>query len=120
MFSKTLYVQVRENQFQVRNVIDGRSVQQHAKMVFSHPRMLIGDFTVAEMALSAVLSEAKGSCFVLKTNVLIHPLENIAGGLTQVEERVLLELAKMAGASKVILWTGELLSDQEVLAKFSG
>ena len=47
--------------------------------------------------------------------ILIHPLEMVEGGLSQVEQRVLLELAVGAGGSKVALWVGHELSDREVL-----
>lgn len=44
-------------------------------------------------------------------------MERCEGGLSQVEERVLHELAAGAGARKVVVWVGAELSDGEVLAK---
>jgi len=41
----------------------------------------------------------------------------IEGGLSQVEERVLRELAAGAGARKVFVWVGHELSDQEVIQR---
>ena len=114
MFEKTLYVQVRENQFQVRNVDTARSIQRKASPGFSHQRMLVGNFTAAQECLKTVLSDARGSGFVLRTSVVIHPLEKVEGGLTQVEERLFHELAVGAGASKVLVWVGAQLSDAEV------
>jgi rod shape-determining protein MreB len=52
--------------------------------------------------------------------VVIHPLEKIEGGLSQVEERLFHELAVGAGASKVVVWAGAPLSDAEVAAKLQG
>ena len=120
MFTKVLYVQVRENQFQIRNVDDARSVQRHANPAFSSQRKLVDNFAAALQCLKAALSEARGSGFVLSTTVVIHPLEKIDGGLTQVEERLLRELAIGAGASKVIVWVGAPLSDAEVMLKIKG
>lgn len=120
MFSKPLYVQVRENQFLVRNINDSRSIQKRAAPGFSHPRMLVGDFTVAQACLKSLLSEARGSGFVMTTPVVIHPLEKVEGGLTQVEERLFQELAVGAGASKVVVWVGGPLSDIEVMSKLNG
>jgi rod shape-determining protein MreB len=120
MFTKSLYVQVRENQFQVRNVDDSSSIQRNATPGFSHQRMLVGNFTAAQDCLKAAISEARGSGFALLTSVVIHPLEKIEGGLTQVEERLFHELAVGAGAAKVFVWDGAPLSDAEVISKIKG
>jgi len=120
MLTKSLYVQVRENQFQVRNVEDARSVQRHATPAFSSHGKLIEDFRAALACLKPALSEARGSGFALSTAVVIHPLERIGETLTQVEERLFRELAIGAGATKVIVWVGAPLSDAEVKAKING
>lgn len=82
--------------------------------------MLIGDFSAAQECLKLALSEARGSGFALMTSVVIHPLEKIEGGLTQVEERLFHALAIGAGASKVFVWVGAPLSDTEVMSKIKG
>jgi len=120
MFSKSLYVQVRENEIRVRNIDNTRSFERKASPAFSHPRMLVGNFTAAQECLKEAISEARGSGFALATAVVIHPLERIDGGLTQVEERLFHELAVGAGASKVVVWVGALLSDGEVISKLKG
>ena len=117
MFRRTLYVQVRENRFDIRNVDDGRSFHAVASPPFSHPRMLVGDFTAAEACLKALVVETRGSGLVLKTDMLIHPMERLEGGLTQIESRVFEELAAGAGASRVVVWSGAPLGDAEVAAK---
>ena len=43
----------------------------------------------------------------------------MTGGLTQIQERVLYELAHGAGAGKVFVWLGLDLSDEEVKAKLA-
>lgn len=94
MFTKNFYIQIRENQIDIRNVKTAESFQEQSE--FSHPRMLIGNFT----------------------KVVVHPLDKVEGGLSQIEERVLRELAiGSGGASKVVVWTGAKLSDSEVIAK---
>lgn len=120
MFAKSLYVQIREDHIQVRNIDDPRSLQKNASSAFSHPRMLVGNFTAAQECLKKAVSEARGSGFALTTAVVIHPLERIDGGLTQIEERVFHELAIGAGASKVVVWVGAPLSDAEVTSKLRG
>jgi rod shape-determining protein MreB len=120
MFSKPLYVQIRENRFRVRNINAARDVERRADPGFSHPRALVGDFTAAEVCLKGVLSEARGSGLALSTPVVIHPLEGVEGGLTQLEERTFRALAMGAGASKVVVWAGPALSDAEVLSLLRG
>jgi len=117
MFTKSLYVQVRENQFQIWNVNDARSVQRRANPAFSNQRTLVDNFAAAQQCLKAALSEARGPGFVLSTRVVIHPLEKIDGDLTQDEERLFFELAIGAGASRAIVWVGPPLSDAEVMSK---
>jgi rod shape-determining protein MreB len=111
-----LYVQIRPDRFIVRNTGDGRVVDRTAASAFSHPRTLVGNFTTAEALLKELVSEAKGG-FVLKTDILIHPLERVDGGLTQIEERALHELAVGSGASKVLVWVGSALTDADVIEK---
>lgn len=120
MFAKPMYVQIRENQFLVRNINDSRSFQKKAAAGFSHQRMLVGNFTAAQECLKSLLSEARGSGLAFSTPVVIHPLERIEGGLTQVEERLFHELALGAGASRVVVWVGGPLSDVEVMSKLDG
>ena len=82
--------------------------------------MLVGNFTAAQSCLKSLLAQARGSGFALSVVVLIHPLEKIEGGLSQVEERLFRELAVGAGASKVLVWIGATLSDSEVIEKLKG
>jgi len=116
MLKAALYVQIRPDRFIVRNTADGRTLDRMAASTFSHPRTLIGNFTTAETLLKAMVSEVKGN-FVLRTDILVHPLERIERGLTQIEERALQELAMGSGASKALVWVGSVLTDAEVLEK---
>lgn len=118
MFSKPLYIQVRRNEFQVRNLTTSRTQQKQATPEFSHPRMLVGNFTAAQACLTTLIAETRG--LALFTPAVIHPLATLEGGLSQVEERLFQELARGAGASKVIVWVGAPLSDAEVLVKLRG
>jgi rod shape-determining protein MreB len=83
---------------------------------FGHPRSLVSDFTVAEQLLKTVVRQVLGSAlFRPAPRIVIHPLGDPAGGFTQIERRAIREMAIGAGASKVIVWVGRNLSDQEVL-----
>jgi rod shape-determining protein MreB len=46
--------------------------------------------------------------------VVLHPRIDPEGGFTQIELRALHELALGSGASKVIIWKGRELQDQEL------
>ena len=55
----------------------------------------------------------KGSKLFHTTRMLMHPMERLEGGLTQIERRVLHEMALTAGAGKVAIWEGHVLTDNE-------
>ena len=114
MFKSILYVQVRADRMTVRKVGDGQSIDRMAPQPFSHPRTLLANFVNAEAFLKSLVGEVKGG-FLLRPSILIHAMERLDGGLTQIEERAFHELGMGAGASKVKVWSGPTaLSDAEV------
>ncbi len=121
LFTNTVYVKVRSNQYDLRHVERGKSASVTATSPFTTDRMLIGQFTEAEKTLKSGLNKLfEERWFTPKPNIIIHPLEKTEGGLSQVEERVLLEVAAGAGARRTIVWVGHELSDQEALSKSGG
>jgi rod shape-determining protein MreB len=112
-----LYVQVRPDRFIVRKVGEGQTVDRMAPQAFSHPRTLLGNFTNAESFLRTLVAEVTGSSlFRVKPHILLHPLERVDGGLTQIEERAFQELGIGAGAATVKVWSGSTaLSDAAVM-----
>ena len=117
MFTTYLYMRIGVNRIQMRNISNGESVDLFAETSFSHSRMLIGNFTEAQVLIKKAVASAKGSGLQLFLRILIHPTELVTGGLTQIEERVLYELAHGAGAGKAFIWLGPALSDEEVKSK---
>ena len=89
---------------------------------FDHPRSIISDFTVAEKTLQYFFRELiKNEIIRVSPIVVMHVLDKIDGGLTQVEIRALQELAAGAGAREAYVWTGRELMDYEfVCKKFPG
>jgi len=78
---------------------------------FSHPRMLVSDFGNAERVLTHAIREVHQAQFIAPSPVVImHPLDKLEGGLTDVECRVFRELAMGAGAREVHLHVGNPLS----------
>jgi rod shape-determining protein MreB and related proteins len=117
-FANTLYVQVKKNQFRVRNLETNRSAVFDADPPFTTARLLIGEFVAAESLLKRALRETSGKGFFsVAPRVVIHPLEMTEGGLSEIEKRVMQEVAIGAGASKVVVWTGPELADHAVREK---
>jgi hypothetical protein len=120
-FANPLYVRVRKNQLRVRNLVSSQETPFYGVPPFTTARLLIGQFQAAESVLKRAVKEmSRGGLFAVSPQVLIQPLEMIEGGLSEVEERVLREVAIGAGASKVVVWVGRELSDTEAREKLNG
>jgi len=115
-FRTDLYVRIYLDRLLVRNVRTGQSVEVRPPGGFSHPRALIGKFTVAEPALKQAVAQLRGR-MSLATRILLHPCERVEGGLNEIEERVFHELGRGAGANKVVQWLGAELDDAGVIAR---
>lgn len=113
MFSQdSIHVQVFRSKFIVTNVDSGESTEISRDQSHASPRMLIADFTMAQCQLKeAVKSVRRG---LRAPAVLIHPMELIEGGVTQVEYRTFVELCLGAGASKASVYSGESLSSEGI------
>jgi rod shape-determining protein MreB len=114
LFRADLYVRISTDKIEVRNVLTGRSSAQVADPPFTTERLLVGQFLVADALLKRVVMEAVGRSPFLSKRFLMHQVEKAEGGLSQVEERVLLELAAGSGAKRIEVWLGRTLSDAEV------
>ena len=120
-FESTVYVLVRKNHFRVRHIESNSEASFEAQPPFTTTRLLVGQFGVAESLLKRALKQvSKAGLLSVAPHVVIQPLEMVEGGLSEVEERVLREVAMGAGASKVVVWVGARLSDAEVKAKLEG
>lgn len=89
---------------------------------FDHPRLIVSDFVIAEAALRYFVRKlVRNRLFRSSPVVVVHVLETLDGGLTQVEIRALQELALAAGAREAYVWTGRELTDREFeTRKFPG
>ena len=143
MIGKRLYVRIHRDWLQVRDVKNGIEVKEPALLAlslparkilgsgtealalrarpdvlvvnpFGHPRSPFSDFTVAELLLKAFLDKLGAGKFPgveLIVTSLVEPLE---GDITQVEIRVMKELALGAGTRRVVVWSGPQLTDEQV------
>ena len=77
---------------------------------FSHPRMLLVDFMCAEKLLRYMLrSVYKIGWFTPAPIMIIHPMEKLDGGLTEIEIRAWSELGLSTGVRKAVVYTGPTL-----------
>lgn len=73
---------------------------------FSHTRSFIGNFMLAEKILQHGIFTLNNSKLRAAPRVIMHQLEKTDGGLSDIEERVLRELAIGMGAREVLIHTG--------------
>jgi actin-like ATPase involved in cell morphogenesis len=121
MFSRflanTIYVQVRKNTFRLRHIEGKKEREISAQKPFTTTRLLVGQFQEAESLLRKAIQEiSNGSLFQVSPVIVIHPIEMVEGGLSEVEERALRELAMSSGARSVFVHIGAPLTDSEVVS----
>ncbi len=78
---------------------------------FSHPRTLISNFVAAQKLLQYIIHSLSKQKFLLFSPlIVIHPMEKLEGGLTQIEFRAFKELALGAGSRESVVYLGPELS----------
>ena len=112
-FVHILYIQIWEHRIRITRFPDGEVFERTPPTdinPFSHPRTLLSDFTHAEAFIHQCILETGGNRLA-KTSpiVVMHPMEKLDGGLTQIERRAFLELGYGAGAREVHVHTGPAL-----------
>lgn len=111
-FNRTVYVQLRVNQVLVRVSGSADEVKVAAKAPFSGARMLVADPDAARATIGRALRDAMPPG--LAPVLVVHPLEQLDGGLSLLEGRALEEIGYALGARKVVVVTGDPLTDAEV------
>jgi rod shape-determining protein MreB len=82
---------------------------------FNHPRIIIGDFSLAEKTLIYFLKKILHNKIIRPSPVMvIHIKDKLEGGLSGIEERALMELGTGAGAREVHIWQGKDLTDEDI------
>jgi rod shape-determining protein MreB and related proteins len=115
MLSPTLYVKIKRNRFEVRCLDSGETLVREAVTPFTTERILVGQFDTATDVLKPIFRQlSKVLFFTSRPKVLMHQVEMAEGGLSEVEERVLVELAFRCGARNIKAYTGEDLGDAQV------
>jgi rod shape-determining protein MreB len=84
---------------------------------FEHPRIVIADFSCASKLLQYGLHQLTRFKWISPSPILIiQPVMELTGGLSEIENRALLELGESSGARKTLIHCGKTLSDPEVVA----
>ncbi len=81
---------------------------------FDHPRSCIRDFEIASATLRYFIRRVINRKAFVRPIIIMHPLEKIEGGLTEIEHRALRDLAELVGARDSFVWTGRVLDIQEI------
>lgn len=97
-------MEVKAEIFENRIVLTakGSTVTVQPKVPFTTTRLLVGTFVPAVECMKEGLTNVGATgIFKMKPKLLIYPRAMTEGGLSEVEERCLLEVGYAAGAGKV-------------------
>lgn len=116
-----IYIKIYENKLVAKNLsTNGIWESIYPEADFTTERLLVGNFSEADKALTKLVKNILEKGIISKTpQLIIHPLEKVEGGLSQVEERIFIELGRGAGAQKITLHIGSELSDSEAIQLIS-
>lgn len=119
------YLTIHTDLMTLRELKSGTEVSQTGK--FSTSRILIGDFYLAEFIVRQLVTQLGFHVtlpFIRSHNIVVQPLSQSEGGLSDVEERVILEVVSSGFNNKtkklIISQNEHPLTDQqlhELLAK---
>ena len=112
---RTLYVQIRKDNICVRDIETKIEHRAAANGSFTTKRLLIGEFTRAEVTFKGALEQFDVSWFSAAPIMVVHPMEMVDDGISGIERRVLQELAAAVGARRVVIHVGATLDDHGVL-----
>ena len=110
--SRTCLVRVSRNRMAFRHIESGRELSLDPDRPFTDLRMLIAGFSAAQHVLRQGVLKCAGR-FGLAPVIVLYPSEMTEGGLSESEERLLLDLGYGVGAQFVAVVMNEL-SDSEV------
>jgi rod shape-determining protein MreB and related proteins len=112
-FGRTLYICLRRNQITMRHIESGRETTLNAEVSFSNARLLVAQSTlVTRLMQEGMQSVLPG--FGIAPAIVMHPLEMVEDGISEVEETSLTEIGYVLGAREVVVVTGPVLSDEQV------
>ena len=118
-----VYIKMYVNRVEVMDLRSGESLTKATNDgEFSNDRLVVANFQVAEALVRLVLKDLLKLRSFLQPSlrVVIQQMEKLEGGLSQIEIRVLRDLAEVAGASHVaVIEIARPLSQQEALSELN-
>ncbi|MFY7672578.1 hypothetical protein ACOSP6_15960 [Tenacibaculum sp. MEBiC06402] len=118
-----IYILFYKDRIKVYRLDNGLSIERNAVIPFSNSKILFANFTEGERFLSSLISELVprlGSFFSRSIIVLAHQLEMINEGLSQVEERALIDAIRHSSAVDVFVIEDEdELSIQQAIVRLN-
>ena len=118
-----IYILFYKNRIKVYRLDNGLSIERNAVIPFSNSKILFANFTEGERFLSSLISELVpklGRFFSRSLIVLAHQLEMINEGLSQVEERALIDAIRHSSAVDVfVIEDEEELSIEQAIVKLN-
>lgn len=118
--ANTFYLRIACNHLHLTHLESGRIAVREADPPFSNQRLLVAEFSIADRMIKEAVQSLmpwRLPFFSAPPKLLIQPLERLEGGLSQVEQRILMELGMGAGARKVALHIGEILGADAVRSR---
>ena len=114
-----LYIKIYRDRIDIRDVGgEKRSLSLRPVSPFTTERLLVGEFSIAEKLLKDGFKQMnKGILLAYRPLVVIQPMEIVGNEISEVEERILMELALGSGAYEAVVWKGHQLTDTEVVEK---
>lgn len=114
----TYYLTLACDRMDLLQLESGHHLTRTAEPPFSNARLLVAEFGIAAQLLGELVEQLRPRrLFSLPPSMLIHPLERLEGGLSEIERRILTELGLGCRMRKVRLYTDEPLDNAGVLAR---
>ena len=108
-----VYVKIYHDKIEITNINTQQTISKTASTKFSSNRLLVAEFNVAEMLIREILKELGLSGRTLK--ILIQQMKEFEDSLSEVEKRVLRDLAEQAGGAVVyIINRTRVMSPEEI------
>lgn len=102
---ESLYIRIYSDYIEIRHLERNIDIKRNAIDRFSNSRLILAEYYVAENFLLNLINELyKGQKIRLSFQILIQPIGEIDGGLSQVERRAFLDLGEHIGGRKVVLY----------------
>ena len=99
-----IYLVLYKNKVKVIDLMSGKFVEKNATQPFSSARILWADYQVGENFVNTILRDFINNWGAHR--MLVHQMEILEGGLSEVEKRALIDSARHMNAKEVYLMEG--------------